>query len=103
MQETVTLRCECGLEAVVFTKYTYKDEIDYDISIEDSYVGGYYTGFFGRLKRAWHALICKPVVYTGVYCDDKAKMRKFLTDSLALVDNLNGTDDNSALIEEGKW
>lgn len=96
-QETVTLRCEDGAEAVVFTKCTYNSiasrvlidpgSISYDISVEDSYVGGDYKGFFGRIKRAWKAFRDKPVVYTGIYCENKDKMRKFLTDCLALVDN----------------
>ena len=34
-QKTVMLRCEDGMEAVVFTKYIFKDEIDYDMSFED--------------------------------------------------------------------
>lgn len=95
INETVTLRCTDNAEAVVFTKYIYKaysvDElnpifdIDFDISIEDSYIGGDYKGLFGRFKRAWRAFIGKPVVYTGIYCEDKEKMRKFLTECLDLV------------------
>lgn len=85
-QKTVTLRCACGAEAVVFSKYTFKDETDFDISIEDSHLGGNYKGLFGRLKRAWGAFIDKPVSYSGVYCEDKDKMRAFLTESLALLD-----------------
>lgn len=105
-QEKVILRCEDGQEAVVFTKYEYApkympdeiiEDIDYEICIEDSYVGGDYKGFFGRLKRAWQAFINKPVTYTGIYSQNKEKMRKFLTDCLALVDNLDGTDDNRFL------
>lgn len=94
--ETVTLRCDDGAEAAVFTKYTYQvnvnggTDIDYEICIEDSYTGGDYKGFFGRIKRAWKAFWDKPVVYTGVYCDDKNKMKKFLTDCLALIDEENG-------------
>ena len=98
-QETITLRCDDGAEAVVFTKYTHDKVImklpdsvvdfddSYEICIEDDYVGGDYKGFFGRLKRAWRAFWDKPVVYTGIYCENKDKMRKFLTDCLALVDN----------------
>ena len=86
-QKTVMLRCEDGMEAVVFTKYIFKDEIDYDMSFEDSYIGGNpYKGFFGRLKRAWHAFKNKPVCYTGIYCEDTYKMKKFLTDCLSLIE-----------------
>ena len=92
--ETVTLRCDDGAEAVVFTKYIHtrpidETDIDYDISVEDNYVGGDYKGFFGRIKRAWAAFWDKPVNYTGIYCTDKKKMRKFLTDCLTLVDEEN--------------
>lgn len=83
----VTLRREDGFETIVFTKYIFKDEIDYDMSFEDSYIGGHpYKSFFGRLKRAWKAFCDKPVVYTSIYCEDKNKMRKFLTDCLELID-----------------
>lgn len=96
-QEQITLRCEDGAEAVVFSKYTFKSlnahspnliikDINYEFTIEDSYVGGDYKGFFGRIKRAWRAFTDKPVVYTGIYCEDKNKMRKFLTNCLYLID-----------------
>jgi hypothetical protein len=85
--DNVTLRCDDGAEAVVFTKYTHHIlDIDYEITVEDSYTGGEYKGFFGRLKRAWRAFWDKPVVYTGIYTEDKDKVRKFLTDCLNLID-----------------
>lgn len=95
--DKVTLRCDDGAEAVVFTKYTYNtvcsmaaildpDSISYEICIEDDYTGGDYKGFFGRIKRAWRAFWDKPVVYTGIYTEDKNKMRKFLCDCLDLID-----------------
>ena len=98
-QEQITLRCEDGAEAVVFTKYTFKtlihrtehtdsikEDIHYEICVEDDYTGGDYKGFFGRLRRALRAFWDKPVVYTGIYCEDKNKMRKFLSDCLNLMD-----------------
>ena len=95
--DKVTLRCDDGAEACVFTKYTYDtiasrtalldpDSMSYEICIEDDYVGGEYKGFFGRIKRAWRAFWDKPVVYTGIYTEDKDKMRKFLCDCLDLID-----------------
>ena len=90
-QEHIILRCDDGAEAVVFTKYTYnpivKNNIDYEITVEDSYTGGDYKGFFGRLKRAWRAFINKPVVYTGIYCENENKIRQFLFDCLDLIDD----------------
>lgn len=93
----IVLRCEDGQEAVVFSKYTFKSimkladgevKLDdgYEIMVEDNYVGGDYKGFFGRIRRAWRAFTSKPVIYTGIYCEDKEKVRKFLTDCLELID-----------------
>lgn len=85
--DRVTLRCDDGAEVAVFEKYTYNDgDINYEFSIEDDYVGGDYKGFFGRIKRAWRAFWDKPVVYTGIYTEDKNKMRQFLVDCLNLID-----------------
>lgn len=82
----VTIRCNDGQEAAVFSRYDFNNSNStYEISFEDSYIGGNYKGFFGRLKRAWRAFINKPVVYTGIYCEDKEKIRKFLADCISLV------------------
>lgn len=92
----ITLRCDDYAEACVFTKYVHDQiDTDYEITIEDSYTGGDYRGFFGRLKRARKAFIDKPVVYTGIYCEDKEKMKKFLIDCLELIDtDIVGDDLN---------
>lgn len=86
--KSITLRCEDNQEAVVFNKYEYgKDySTDFEINVEDNYVGKSYRGLFGRIKRAWAMFVDEPVVYTGIYCEDKEKMKKFLTDCLALID-----------------
>jgi hypothetical protein len=132
-QEKITLRCEDGAEACVFTKYTFNtlasrtalldpDSTHYEICIEDDYTGGDYKGFFGRIKRAWRALTDKPVVYTGIYCEDKDKMRKFLCNCLDLIDENDVKDiktmyqqmkgnteiddsvtSNEELIKKGEW
>lgn len=99
-QEQIVLRCEDGAEAVVFTKYTYDKAItrlpdsliefedSYEITVEDSYIGGDYKGFFGRIKRAWRAFWDKPVVYTGIYCEDENKMKQFLYNCIDLVNGV---------------
>ena len=104
-QEQIILRCEDGAEAVVFSKYTYEKtfirlpdifsefENSYEINVEDSYIGGDYKGFFGRIKRAWRAFWDKPVVYSGIYCEDVNEMRKFLYDCLDLVNNNPDTNE----------
>ena len=97
-QEQITLRCEDGAEAVVFTKYNFNGTVQeltnghssckdcFEISVQDDYIGGDYKGFFGRIKRAWRAFWNKPVVYTAIYCGDANEMKKFLIDCLNLVD-----------------
>lgn len=110
--DKVTLRCDDGAEACVFTKYTHNtiasitalldpDSMSYEICIEDDYVGGEYRGFFGRIKRAWRAFWDKPVVYTGIYTEDKDKMRKFLCDCLDLIDE-NDVKDIKTMYDEIK-
>mgnify|MGYP003563374676 CR=1 FL=1 len=92
IQEIVTLRCDDGQEAVVFRRYKYNHLVpSYEIALEDSYIGGEYKGLLGRLKRAWRAFIDKPVTYTGVITEDKEKVRKFLTESLAILDHIEET------------
>jgi hypothetical protein len=83
-KNVVTIRCDCGFESVVFGVYSYDNlEPSYELSFEDPYNGGHeYRGFFGRLKRAWHAFKAKPVVYNSLYTEDKEMMRKFFSDCL---------------------
>jgi hypothetical protein len=91
----IYLRCEDRAETVVFSKHNWdyeKDGIyhtvgtDYEFTIEDSYCGGDYMGIKGRLKRAWKAFWAKPIYYTGIYCEDKKRMKKFLEDCLDLME-----------------
>ena len=112
----VILRCDDGAEAAVFTKYNFrtmycnsnesgiKEDFSYEICIEDDYTGGDYKGFFGRLKRAWRAFIDKPVVYTGIYCEDRDEMVRFLENCLDIVQNEGLVEDvsmqNSLYCEE---
>ena len=111
--EQITLRCEDSAEAVVFTKYTFKtlvhktehtdsikEDISYEINIQDDYTGGDYKGFFGRIKRAWRAFWDKPVVYTGIYCEDKDKMKKFLVDCLKVIDGVYRTPAYIVTLDE---
>lgn len=76
--KTATLRCDDNAEAVVFTRYDYDDDVDYEITIEDSYCGGDFMGIKGRFKRAWHAFWAKPICHTGVYVEDPERMWSFL-------------------------
>ena len=85
--EHITIRCDDNAEAVVFSKCSYEyGNKSYEITVEDSYIGVRYQGLLGRFRRAWAAFIARPVVYSGIYCEDKDRVRNFLTDCLALVD-----------------
>ena len=86
--KTVTLRCACGAESVTFNKYIYESDTkpDYEIRVEDAYIGAGYNGFFGRFRRAWRALTLKPVIYNGIFSEDEEKVKNFLLDSLALLE-----------------
>lgn len=76
--KSATLRCDDNAEAVVFTRYDYDNDVDYEITIEDSYCGGDFMGIKGRFKRAWRAFWAKPICYTGIYVEDPEKMLAFL-------------------------
>ena len=106
--EQVVLRCEDGQEAVVFSKYTYKNiskategkvnlKNGFELMFEDSYIGGDYKGFFGRVRRAWRAFWDKPVVYTGIYCADEDRMKQFL---YSCVDIMNDISEKPFIAED---
>lgn len=90
MRETVTsvcLKCDDHEEILEFNRIEWsRDDIDYEISIKDSYCGGDYRGVIGRLRRAWQAFWGKPIYYTSIYVDDPDRTRKFLEQCLALME-----------------
>ena len=85
--KNIYLRCEDNAEMVVFSRYDWEidNETNYEFTIEDSYCGGDYMGIKGRFKRAWKAFWAKPIYYTGIYCEDKERVEKFLKDCLTLI------------------
>lgn len=85
----VNMRCDCRAEMVSFTRYDWDyNDTNYELNIEDAYCGGDYMGIKGRFKRAWKAFWAKPVYYSGVYCQDVKRMRKFLEDCLSLMNEV---------------
>lgn len=88
--KNIYFRCDDNAEMLVFNKYNWNDDtIDYEFNIEDSYCGGDYMGIKGRFKRAWSAFWGKPICYTGVYCQDGERLKKFLKDCLDLMGEQN--------------
>lgn len=87
ISKDIYLRCDDHAECVVFSRHDWEhNDISYEITIEDSYCGCDYMGIKGRFKRAWKAFWAKPVYYSGIYCQDSKRMRKFLEDCLSLMD-----------------
>ena len=84
----VYLSCDDRAEVVQFLKYEWKDDSsDYEICVMDSYCGEGTRGITKRFKRAWKAFWGKPVCYTGVFCEDEDKIKKFLKDCLEIVED----------------
>lgn len=90
----INMRCDCYAEMVSFIRHNWKDgETSYELNFEDAYCGGDYMGIKGRLKRAWRAFWAKPIYYSGVYCEDGERMRKFLEECLNLMDEAGEQND----------
>ena len=88
--EQVQLRCDDKREVIILSVNKYDGQIDdYELSFEDSYIYNDYSGFIGRLKRAWRAFTGKPVYYTSIYTEDKTRIRQFFIDCLELIDKEN--------------
>ena len=88
--KSVEMRCDDRAENLVFSCDNYDG---YDITIEDSYCGPRYN----RFVRAWKAFWGKPIYYSGVYTEDKEKVKRWLLDCLHLV-NETDTMPNSQVI-----
>lgn len=84
------LQCDCNHETVVFTRYDYGDkDTDFEISVQDSYCGVNSKNKQSRIKRAWRALVSKPINYAEIYVEDPEKIQKFLNECLELVSQPN--------------
>lgn len=84
--KTVSVRCRDGAEMATLIRHQWRHgSVDYELNFEDAYCGGDYTGIWGRIKRAWRALCDKPICYTGLYFEGSPRIRRFLVDCLAMV------------------
>ena len=92
ISKDVYLRCDDHSECVVFSRHDWEyNDVGYELNIEDAYCGGDFMGIKGRFKRAWKAFWAKPIYYSGIYCQDDKRMRKFLEDCISLMDETNKT------------
>lgn len=87
-KNNVYLCCDDNAEHVVFSCYQFLDgDVGFEISIVDSYLQNReYTGFLGRCKRAWLALLGKPVTFASIYKEDASEMRDFLQTCIDKMD-----------------
>lgn len=93
--KVVSLRCEDCAEVISLIGHNWSNgDVDYEIVVEDAYCGGGYSGFFGRIRRAWSAFWAKPISYTGVYIEGKDRIRVFLEECVQLIENETELHDN---------
>lgn len=79
---TIILRCNDYCSMLVVDKFQWQDKtIDYNVSMQDSYIYSPHNTFIGRIKRAFKALFGKPVYYNDlIVCEsDIIKLRDELT------------------------
>lgn len=74
-EKSLYLPCEDYGETLVINKFI-EDEIEYEISIQDSYLGNKNT-LKTRIKHAFQILFKKPVYYADLIVNEK-RMRDFL-------------------------
>ena len=95
---TASIWCNdhCGMLVFDRTIWAKDDEL-LEFSFMDSYIERReYQGLFGRLRRAWHALVSKPLYYTGIVIVEKERARKFLEECLDILDTDAGGKQNEA-------
>lgn len=93
--KVVSLRCEDCAEVISLIRHNWSNgDVDYEIVVEDAYCGGGYSGFFGRIRRAWSAFWAQPISYTGVYIEGKDRVRDFLEECMQLIANETELRDN---------
>lgn len=90
------LPCDDYGETLVIDKICYSNnEVDYDISIQDSYLGNKDT-LKMRIKHAFQILFKKPVYYADIIVNEK-RMKDFLIklNDLVLEDEYSGSENQS--------
>ena len=95
---TASIWCNdhCGMLVFDRTIWAKDDEL-LEFSFMDSYIGRRgYQGLFGRLRRAWHALVSKPLYHAGIVIVEKERARKFLEECLDILDADAGGKQNEA-------
>ena len=81
----VEMRCDCAGHCctLFIEKCKYEDEIDYNISMQDSYYR-HNARLWNRLKNAFKILFAKPIYYNDVYLPE-AKMKELVGEINELI------------------
>lgn len=93
-EKSLYLPCEDYGETLVINKFI-EDEIEYEISIQDSYLGNKNT-LKTRIKHAFQILFKKPVYYADIIVNEK-RMRDFLVklNDLVLEEAHDGSENQN--------
>lgn len=84
--DSAILQCDDYRETLVFIRDRSElCESGYEFLIQDGYAHNYYESFWGRLKLAWRTFKGKPTNYTGIYTEDKEKVKNFLEQCLNMI------------------
>jgi len=88
---------------LVIDKAVYSDDdINFNISMQDSRYDHNYNTVWGRIKRAFKILFGKPIYYNDVNISNPAKFISFVEELNSLVsetieqDNSKGEDTNAS-------
>lgn len=89
----ITLPCDCKCCMLVIEKTVWDDDINYNISIQDSRYDHGYNTLWGRVKRAVKTLFGKPIYYSDVHLEGEETFRQLVKDMNDLVEaDLNKGD-----------
>lgn len=71
--DSIALRCDCMGEMLVIDKYHFNNDVDYNISIQDSNISDLNT-IKGRIKSAIKCLTGKPRYFNDIYIENESEI-----------------------------
>ena len=81
LTKTVLLRCDCLCSMLVVDKTIYREnDINFNISIQDSRYDHNFNTIWGRIKRACKILFGKPIYYSDINFDNPQILNNFVRD-----------------------
>lgn len=86
-EKSIYLKCEYGCETLVVNKIKWQDdELNYEISIKNSYLGWKEGTIWNRIKRAFRVLCGKETIYADIWVEDESRLSGFIDDLIKLRD-----------------